>query len=268
MRIFLLTLLSLLLLTTSALGCECLQMPTILDEYESVSAVIVGRPVSLKKSNGIDEYEGHNEIESVQMKVEKVFKGNLKAGDVVPFWQGGGSDCVWYFDDDDIGKEFLLYSDGPSKDPPMGAGEAKGAPMYSSSSCGRSRQLKRAIDDLAYLSNIPAHRGRSRVSGVVVDGPETADFPNLTIRIRGKSKSFSSKTNGSGFFELYDLPAGEYVLELVMPPGFAADDFYSRLRTSGFGEIKQNGRRVRIPFTLKAKKHASLYLILRKINQT
>jgi hypothetical protein len=267
MRIFLLTLLSLLLLTTSAFGCECLQMPTLLEEYGSVSAVIVGRPVSLKKSNGIDEYEGHNEIESVQMKVEKVFKGNLKAGDVVPFWQGGGADCVWYFDDHDIGREFLLYSYGPSKDPLMGAGSAKGAPMYSSSSCGRSRELKVALDDVAYLSNIPLHRGRSRVSGVIVEGFGTATFPNITIKIRGKSKSFSLKTNGKGFFELYDLAAGKYVLELVTPPGFEADDFYSRMRTSGFGEMQQTGPRVKIPFTLQAKKHASIYLMLRKIDQ-
>ena len=43
------------------------------------------------------------------MVVERVFKGKLKIRDEIVFGQGGGADCIWTFDEESIGHQFLFY---------------------------------------------------------------------------------------------------------------------------------------------------------------
>ena len=69
------------------------------------------------------------------------------------------------------------------------------------------------------------------------------------------------RTNKDGFFEIYGLPPGNYLLQVELPPGLKAEETYTKWYSSeAFEYAKQTGQQVTVPFTLKAKGHASLDL--------
>ena len=93
---------------------------------------------------------------------------------------------------------------------------------WRASMCGRSRGLNHATEDLLYLDNMEKVRGKTRVSGNY-GGWNTPlkGVANRTIRITGDKKTYETKTNANGVFEIYDLPPGKYVLEPEIPNGWS-----------------------------------------------
>lgn len=251
----------------SVFACSCMATPTVLDAFDSSKLVVVTKLVSVEK---VREKEGEYDIEyikSAKMVVEKVYKGNVKVGDELIFAQGGGADCVWTFDEEWVGDKFLFYVGASSKGHPAFGREEEGAkPMYYAITCGRSNGLSGADEDLSYLDNMDKLRGKTRVSGRLYSWYSySPGFGNLRIKIIGKNKTFTTKTNERGFFEIYDLPAGDYIVEPERPKGWKVDvgmleymNSYDFDYREGSEKLKEN----QFPIRLEKGKHADLELLL------
>ena len=187
-------------------ACSCAQKPTVLDEYEWAGFVVIARAVSVEKTDD----KGHvNGVSSTDMVVEKVFKGSLKVGEKMTFAQGGGANCIWTFSEESVGERFLFYLRSGKEVPDV----------WMAGTCGRSRPVEYAVDDLLYLNNMAKRRGKSRISGTL-SLYQSSPFENgepiyktlggKKVRILGKAKTYEVTTNKDGVYEIYDLPAGSY----------------------------------------------------------
>ncbi|HEY0082862.1 MAG TPA: hypothetical protein VGB61_08740 [Pyrinomonadaceae bacterium] len=236
-----------------ARACTCAPKPTTLVAYETADVVVVTRVVSVEKSvkaapggrmPGGDNYV--DGVKSTRMLVERVFKGNVKADDEMTFAQGGGADCVWTFSEKEIGEQFLFYLNSDERNPAIWYG----------SGCGRSGGLDGVADDLLYLNKLERVRGKSRLSGTIrLNEEETLGVEGKWVRITGAGKTREVKTDKNGVYEIYDLPAGQYRVEVETPPGWKARAFYEMSLDSlpRIGEDAPKGEFV----TLEAKKHTA-----------
>lgn len=276
-------------------ACSCGQRPTVLDEFEDSKLVVVVKVVSLerieksiekpdeedeedeavdevKKDSGEEVKEDEDDFQrykSARMVVEKVYKGNVKVGDELTFGQGGGADCIWTFDERNVGREYLFYLNAPSKEHPMFDEEEDeptkdAVPMYYAEGCGRSTSLDGATDDLLYLDKMNKLRGKTRISGYLNTYTEGApSCANVKIKIIGKSKVYETKTDKDRFYEIYDLPAGEYLIEPQMPKGWKINGSameHSPSYPYPYGE-KRLESKTQVPLVLKDKKHAELNFV-------
>lgn len=141
-----------------------------------------------------------------KLKVEKVYKGNLKVGEELEF-----EDFTFRcgFDFDDTGKEYLLYLSDISK-------QSKFLEIVSGS---RSAPLKASYMDIIYLEKEEKVRDKNRLFGIisfdkkVIFKNKNINLPSLANRkvyIVGEKGSFVTKTNERGVYEIYDLPTGNY----------------------------------------------------------
>jgi hypothetical protein len=219
---------------------SCFKKPTVLDEYEWAKEVIIARAVLLKSS----EEENKNEVIHAKLIVEKIFKGNLNIGDEI------GVGCYlssWPFTEEDNNKQFLFYltSIGDSK-------------TWLASECGRSNPIEYADDDLLYLNNIDKVRGKTRISGALeFDKNADQSVEGIKIHIIGPNRSYEVTTDKHGVYEIYDLPAGAYLVEPDAPFGWKINEFwlyYSPSRTTKIEKHRPN----QVPIFLPEKKHASL----------
>lgn len=220
----------------AATACVLRPLPTVLDEYERANVVITARLVSIEKTKEPDPM--HFNIRSATMVVQRVFKGNLKVQDAISFAQGNGIDCLRQFDEEMIGREFLLYLNSPDEASDL---------WYLGQ--GRSSELSYAVNDLLYLSNLDKVRGKTRVSGTLDD-----DFPaaGKNVRIIGKNKTFQTTTDEHGVYEVYGLPPGKYLIAPEMPYGWIIDRDYSMRTVS---ERPMHSKSYKL-FTLRPKRHA------------
>jgi hypothetical protein len=220
----------------AVIACVGLPLPTVLDEYERADVVITARIVSIEKTAEPDPI--HLNIRSATMVVQKVFKGNLKAQDAISFAPGNGIDCGWEFDEQMIGREYLLYLSSPEK-----------ASDLWSLGQGRSSELSEAANDLLYLNKLDKVSGKTRVSGTLED-----DFPvaGRNVRIIGKEKTFQTATDEHGVYEVYGLPPGKYVIAPEMPFGWMID------RDDSLPTVSERPMRSKLykAFALRPKRHA------------
>ena len=247
-----------------ALGCSCAAMPTVLDSFNDSSLVVITHMVSVDKiAEKQGEYDIHY-LRSVNMVVDKAYKGNVKVGDELTFAQGGGSDCVWTFDESWIGHKYLFYLGPATKGHPW-MQEDKGdlVPMYYAIACGRSRGIDAAASDISFLDNIDKLRNKTRLSGQYDSWYSNApSFAGLKLKIIGKTKTYEAKTDKSGFYEIYDLPPGDYVVEPQIPFGWKINNYMLEKSLSAYDRYrsKQLDSSTRITVTIEAKRHTLLDL--------
>jgi len=263
-----LVLLSAILVASSrVLACSCGPKPTVLESFEGSNIVVTTHLVSVDKIGEKQrEYDIHY-IRSVTMVVDKVYKGNVKPGQVLKFAQGGGADCIWTFDEDDVGDEFLFYLGQPTVGHPYFREQDPDTPqesMYYAGGCGRSRGLKGAWDDVAYLNNLKKVQGRTRLSGQY--GSWDTDKPigaGLRLKIIGKNKTYETKTDKNGFFEIYDLPPGDYTVVAQLPFGWKINQYMLDRTSTGFDEYMRTALKEKnqIPIRITEKRHTALDLL-------
>ncbi|HEU4767553.1 MAG TPA: hypothetical protein VFS77_09260 [Pyrinomonadaceae bacterium] len=242
-----------LLQMSIAFACSCGALVPVLDAYESAEVVVVARVLSVERSKEQDKRVHYGGVTSSRLVVEKVYKGDVRAGDELEFFQGGGADCVWAFRESDIGKQSLLYIGRPP------AGE-----KWRAFTCGRSNSMKNAAEDLLYLDKLDQVRGKTRVSGKygLKYGNSGLVVANRTIKIVGQNKTYETTTNADGIFEIYDLPAGNYRLEPEIPAGWQLDR--DSLWFSSSADRKQTVKNA-VAFKLEPKKHASIDLAFERV---
>jgi hypothetical protein len=284
MRILIASSLFIVLIALSAsavLGCSCMAKPTVLDSFEGSELTVVARLASVEKTREKKDEDDIHYIRSATMVVIKVFKGDVKPGQELKFAQGGGADCVWTFDEDWIGEDFLFYLGRPTKGHPFiddeeedeeeGEGDQKidkarsGELMYRAGTCGRSRSIENARDDLSYLENVEKYRGRTRLSGRFGAWWFNDDFRGADIKLKivGKSKSYSAKTDKDGYFELYDLLPGEYVVTVASPFGWKTNDYMVEHTSTGYEGFDPRAKpkaKNQIPIMIKKGRHTALDL--------
>lgn len=229
----------------TANACSCSGTETVLDAYEGANVIVTAKLVSVDKANEESEKaHSYGGIVSSKLVVTKTYKGALKVGDEMVFAQGGGADCVWTFSEEIVGVEFLFYLGSREKKPKI----------WIAITCGRSNGVKHATDDLLYLNNIAKVRGKTRISGTIksFQDDDGLSVGGRKIRIIGVNKSYQVKTDEHGVYEIYDLPAGEYLVEPEIPVGWKLSKYF-------YGNKKDDSS-VKIPVTLEAKKHANLDL--------
>lgn len=249
-------------------ACSCAGGMTVLDSYEWADVVVIARAVSLEReakqegrspekkpgeksddSEEVEERAGVGRVISTKMAVERVFKGDLKAGDEMVFAQGGGADCIYTFDDEDVGHKYLFYLK-----------RLKGTTVWIAGTCGRSGRVGGAQDDLLYLNKLGKTRGRTRISGTAsFDAYDPPEVAGLKIRIAGAGKTYEVKTDENGVYEIYDVPAGKYTVEPEMPRGWRVSRFYLDYSPSFAGNEEDRPSK-KIPIVLEDKKHAGLDL--------
>ena len=252
----LLFLLIFLLSLRTAEACSCGPSPTVLDAFNYSDVVVIVSAVSVEKaepektappgrmSDGTNYVDG---VKSTSMRVEQVFKGTLKVGDEMIFVQGGGADCIWTFNEKDVGKKFLFY-----------LRQQKGSTRWMAVTCGRSNLVDHAGDDLLYLNNLNKVRNKTRISGTLEFRYETGEsLAGRKIRIIGAKRTVELKTDSNGVYEIYDLPAGRYFVEPEIPKGWKVGGFWLGYSPSLDRNAKE-GSLQKIPIILEANKHAGL----------
>lgn len=148
-----------------AFACEC----SISDKNRPVPdafnrAVMV---ITAKMFNALDptvltiENDGKTLFysdQSFEMKVEKVYKGDVKKGDILTFGYGTRQSCIIPFNKNDVGKTFLFYLDKPTKGFPYRRNDiiekSNIQPKYYASTCGRSAEIEKAAEYILILNSL------------------------------------------------------------------------------------------------------------------
>lgn len=236
----------LLLPAEMVLACQCRYRESVLDAYERYDAVLVARIQGLEPYPEAATAQPHplaGLLQAVAV-VEKVYKGNVSAGDEIRLQIGNGANCVMTFEGA-IGKQVLFYV----PDPKLVRGPLS---VYF---CERSRLLAFAKEDLLYLDNIEKRRGKTRISGTY--GVMTANFERSAkkIRIVGENQTYETLTDEDGVYEIYDLPPGKYRLEPEIPAGWKISDLWLKFVE---GISRDESSATSLVFTLPPGKHVSL----------
>ena len=255
--LLLLALFLLPLATREARACSCGPRPPVLDAFERADYVVVVRAVSVERSEkaapegriGGGEYYVAG-VRSTTMRVERVYKGRLKVGEELTFGQGGGADCVWTFSEKSVGEQYLFYLSPPWR----------GGKLWAAFTCGRSRSLRYAGDDLLYLEKLDKVRGRTRLSGTIGFAVDAGvGVGGRLIRVAGEKKTYEVRTDADGVYEVYDLPPGTYTVVPEAPAGWKVRDFIHaylpRAARAGEGARREpSGDQV----TIEAGRHTGL----------
>lgn len=222
--VILLSALALLFSANEANACSCFS-PSLEEAVESAGNIVILKLQAVEKylESETDGWAAAGGIKQSRLTVEKVFKGNFKVGQELTFGQGGGADCIWTFDEESIGTEYLFF---------LGSKPAK-KNLWAGYACSRSRTVKGAAGDLKYLEAAPKVKGKTRLSGTLVqqDKPavegETGSYNRLagkTITVSGSGKNIKLKTDENGVYEIYDLPTGKYTVTPEKINGYKLKD--------------------------------------------
>lgn len=204
--------LSILLLLSAGdvFACSCRANQTVDNKFEKSAYVAVFKLQSIE----IDENASDGRISrNGHFSVEKVFKGDIKAGEILTFSLDRYRECGVSFGEESIGEEHLFY---------VTPEETNGRRIWAVSACSGSKQLDNgdARGDLLYLEKLATVKDKTRISGqieqsfgsAIKDEPsEYKTLPNFALTITGPDgKPRKLKTDEYGFYEIYGLPPGTY----------------------------------------------------------
>lgn len=216
---------------TSVLACSCAERPTQDKEIESSENVFIGRIAESTAPASRDEDVPAGDSGFTVVVIEKVYRGNLKAGDRFTIANGDGVTCAYTFGQSFVGQTWLFYLGKPQPRfvyvPDARRWKDTKELMTIVSFCGRSGQIDKSSHDLAYLDNLERHKGKNRLSGRLMElGPAAPNLVGMPIKITGVHGTFTVRVNEFGYFEIYDLPQGEYLVEFQTPEGWKLGDRY------------------------------------------
>jgi hypothetical protein len=209
-----------LLITAAAVrpaeACSCVASGPACEDYWRVSAVFVGRVVSISRDAG--KLPARAPARRVRFDVSEAFSGVSK-GTVEVTTGAGGGDCGFPFKE---GVEYLVYANGAAETGGLTAGI-----------CWRTRELARAGEDLEYARRVAAGAPvQGRISGSVMletrslgRAPARAPRPleGVGVRLLRDGQSTRVVTGIDGRFSAEGLTAGRYDALLELPDGVYAE---------------------------------------------
>jgi hypothetical protein len=172
---------------------------TVCETYAQADSVIIGK---------IESVEGDSLNQTVVINVERTFKGQDRKQIVLSQPQ---SSCDWDFSGK-VGETLLLYLVRDKK-----------TERFSAIAEGMGGRVESENENLYWLNNLPRSLNRTRLSGTVElckDDPfEFISYVAVTkVRIFNAENSFEVFTDSNGVYEIWDVPAGKYQIEPVIPP--------------------------------------------------
>lgn len=203
--------------TPAVLACTCGDTPTACEAFGSAGAVFIGTAGETIRE-GIEVFVRTK----TQIRVKEVFFGDV-GPTVTAETQGMG--CEFGFE---AGKDYLIYA-GDSRE------SGQRMERFYSSSCGRTRSLAEASDDLKFLRTEMKKMPGSRIYGWIREDrsvdysiPEPQRTPPIKgfgLKVIGPDKTYELTTDKKGEFELKGLPGGRYFIELI-----ATTEYYTEWR--------------------------------------
>jgi hypothetical protein len=206
---------------SQAWACTCSgSAATVLEEFARVPIVAAVRLEEFEELDRTVEAGNVYRTMAAVLTVESVYKGTLKAGQRIKVLDGGGGDCSTGFLRDKPGQRFLFYT-GPAKR----IGSLRGS-LFLIDRCSRSDRFEAARGDLAYLDNRAKLAGKTRLSGMVKRfSPNPPSLANIKVSVTGKNFERVVETDEAGFFDIWDLPAGQYRVAFGVPSGIRVRDY-------------------------------------------
>lgn len=190
----------LLLSPRLALACGCLGTTTVCKSYAGAEAVFVGAVTRVSNKTAKDENGNEHIVGQVaKVQVEEAFKGAKEPE--LTFRSYGTSCDVTYKE----GQRWLFYASYSKEDKAWAIGV-----------CGRSTLAEHAPDDLSYLRGLPGSAQKTRLAGEL----RTRDNKTLMgvkVKLIGQTRTYEVFTDKNGVYEVYDLPAGKYVVAPETP---------------------------------------------------
>ena len=205
--------------TESANACMC-GHSSVREAYNSASTIIIGKVTKIENPE-IDERNSYKGNQTVFVESAKSFKGSREK--VLTLSQQNTT-CDWWFKETKhLGKSYLFY-----------LSKYQNEDIYEVVSCGRSKKITQASDDLSWLNVLPNSLNRTRISGVTLLDDYENIFPNdydnpfpplanVKLKFFGNNKKFELVTDEKGFYEIWDVPVGKYSVVAEIPKGFILD---------------------------------------------
>lgn len=171
--------------TPNAKACSCGPRPTVLDAFEQAEEVVIVRVLSVEKAEDTKERRYVDGVKSATLIVDKVFKGKLQVRNEIVFGQGGGADCIWTFDEQSVGHQYLFYLTRPETFAKSDRGylPSKEPGLWFAFGCGRSTGLGDAMRTCS-ISKICGNGAARRESQEYHNLSLTTLSPNLVLQAR------------------------------------------------------------------------------------
>jgi hypothetical protein len=190
-------------------ACSC-GMSALCDAAWRADAVFVGNVVSIETST---VPTGVLRGRRVDLAVVEAFRG-LQLSEVTIYTGYSGADCGYAFA---MGESFLVYAYRT----PEG--------HLATSICTRTRPVSSAVEDLAYLRSLTSivPGAPARIAGRVQlwdwsrpSGAQPSGIGGVEVTATREGRSFSTRADSDGGFELAGLALGKYELVAKAPDGY------------------------------------------------
>jgi hypothetical protein len=250
-----------MIFSETAQACSCAPPRPVNERLENSQVVTTARLVEIK-----GHFASSDSIYSTRWIIEKVYKGEIKSGETILLWQGSGSDCVGLFSKEQINSRFLLFMPAPTTEYPNRYTRGKLASneaLYDASHCSGSAPVD-SNRDVSYLDKVDELREKTRLSGIFHAGHHPGlNLADVKLKVIGEKKTLELKTDRTGYFETYDLPPGEYRLNIPVQSGWKLNDprvEYSTGIHPDIGKPYVNGGIIQIPILLGERRHIAMDL--------
>jgi hypothetical protein len=151
-------------------------------------------------------------------RIDEAFRG-VKTAEIEVRTGMGGGDCGYNFK---LGERYLVYA---SFDAANG--------FYGTSICTRTRPVSDAGEDLDYIRGLKDREPGATLSGEIrryrrnleTEGTQQlGPLANIEISVKGESRSFTTRTDEQGRYQLTRLEPGEYVVRAELPSELSTYD--------------------------------------------
>lgn len=192
-----------ILSNSSGQACTCTPMEPACQAYGTATAIFAGEVTGILPG---PSWSSRSRV--VRLKVMKSFKGTGQATTTtIEVKTGfGGGDCGYGFRK---GEQYLVY-----------AFRRLPGEVLEVNSCGRTRRLSEAGDDLAYIENLPRAASGATILGSVLESIvdfssrlgefENRPVNNVKIAIEGQGRSIAARTGSDGRYRVTGLTPGKY----------------------------------------------------------
>lgn len=181
------------------LACSCFGSTSPCGAFLTSDAVFVGTVTSVKQQPMKLEGEDVNGQVAV-VQVDEAFKG-VKASELI--FHSYETSCDMTYKE---GQRWLFYATYDKKQR-----------SYYVAGCGRTRSLERAANDLLYLRALPGATEKTRIAGVLWNQGDNQPLMGVKVKLIGVRETHEVFTDKNGVYEMYGLPAGQYVITPDIP---------------------------------------------------
>jgi Carboxypeptidase regulatory-like domain len=233
-----------LLGASSAFCCSCIGPGPPCQSYGNTPAVFVGTALEVKQTSEklIAGEDRQFPQRAFIFRIDEPFRGVNTAQVEVRTGMGGG-DCGYNFK---LGERYLVYASFNATNG-----------FYGTNICTRTRPVSDAGEDLDYIRGLKDREPGATLSGEIRRyrrNPETegtqqvGPLANIEISVKGEGRSYTTRTDERGRYQLTKLEPGQYVVRAELPDGLSTYDSERKTKLNDRGcsvvsfQVMDNGR--------------------------